>query len=180
MDPSRGKIAIICYFLALQRFSLQASITIQLSPAKYESVARDLHQLSHWFQRCHIHTILMEHQVPLYLIPSPHVLSVTEGKRSSSFLPKRPLRSLPIPMLKYMINPCQATFQLQLSKAMLGNGKEGTENFEGRLMKYRLIERYSINLLQREQLKAWEKGIMCELTSSNRAGGNLQCYMPSC
>ena len=43
-------------------------------------------------------------------------------------------------------------------------------------MKYRLTESYSTLFLQREQLKAWERGIF-ELTSDNHAGGNLMYFL---
>ena len=107
-------------------------------PFSYGStITTDLCQLSIWFTRCHIHIMFTAetHQLPINLITTSHVLSIVDGARKRRYEPNPSGGPFPIPKLRNMANPCQATFQVQLSSSrIIGGRRDGALFFEGQLM----------------------------------------------
>ena len=176
--------------------SLFPSISLKLPlPAlkvteRYSLVEKDLSKLSIKFAHCHIHTVLVQTDVSLNLMTSPHALTVRGGRRLQNRTSQTKVNTddhgtLPIPSLKNMKSPCQAQIQVVLSQSVahlsLRSMMKGLyldmEKTEGALMCYRLKEKHTILLITRD---SFDEGLVTDHQfpyngplTLQLAGGNL-------
>ena len=128
----------------------------------YSAVEKDLSKLSIKFAHCHIHTVLVQTDVSIHLMTSPHALTVRGGRGLQNRTSKTKIQtddhgSLPIPSLTKMKNPCQAQIQVVLSQSVvhlaIASMMQGLyfdmEKTEGALMSYRLKEKHTVLLITR-------------------------------
>ena len=153
-------------------------------PETDPAIAQDLQKLSLKYAHCHISTVLLETQVSVNLMTSPHALTVIGGRRlenrSTKTIPLSKHGTFPIPSLTKIKNPCQAQILVVLSrptwplsaKAFSRGLYLEIELIEGAMMRFRLKEKHTVLLITRESFDG-NKEVTFDPMTYYHAGGNI-------
>ena len=154
--------------LALALASLILLLSLRLTEAnpnlahtqQNRAVSRDLQQLTLSYQRCHIHVVLFNGKVYIHGIHSPYTLSRIQVNCSIN---QPEVGRLAYPQMRYMVDHCQATFQVLPSKRQLDKLEENYRFYayetrdhykmrpdEGYLAWYMLKQRHSFLLVHHD------------------------------
>lgn len=108
------QVSVIALLIILQIFACAHANPCLQQTRRHEAVSRDLEQLLLSYQHCNIHIMLYDMEVDIHGAPVPHVLTILPENHSyDTFLQ---IGGLALPQMRHIVDHCQATFQVLLSK----------------------------------------------------------------